>query len=184
MQHLDLASLELGLDHIRSSPATGGTLELIVCRPVANEREVCETATLDPAEGLVGDSWRRRGSRLTSDGSAEPARQITIMSSRAIALIAQTQDRWALAGDQLYVDFDLSVDALPPGSRLAIGGAVLEVSAEPHTGCAKFRDRFGVDAQRFVSTEHGRALRLRGLNARVVGPGDVRVGDRVERLPV
>jgi MOSC domain-containing protein YiiM len=103
---------------------------------------------------------------------------LNIMNARAVALIAQDRTRWPLAGDQLFVDLDLSDDNLPPGSQIEIGTALIEVSAKPHTGCGKFVERFGVDAQKFVNSPLGRQLHLRGINARVIRAGAVRVGDR------
>ncbi len=174
--------LQGGLDEILLSPPTEGTVELIVRRPTEDEREVLQEGELDLVEGLVGDSWRVRGSRQTDDGSAHPGMQVTLMNARVIALIARERDRWPLAGDQLYVDLDLRSENLPPGTRLALGSAVLEVSEEPHTGCAKFSCRFGSQALRFVNSPVGRSLRLRGLNARVVESGTVRRGDAVQKL--
>lgn len=174
--------LEAGLEDIRRSPADEGTVELIACRPSEGERVVLEEAQLDLVEGLVGDSWRARGSRHTEDGSADPRMQLTLMNARVIGLIAPSRDEWPLAGDQLYVDLDLGVENLPPGSRLAVGEAVVEISDAPHTGCAKFTARFGSDAVRFVNGKAGRPLRLRGVNARVVEPGTVRRGDAIRKL--
>ena len=182
MRHLTTAELNAGLDLVRLAPADNGVVELIVRRPDHEEREVIDAGHLTLEDGLVGDNWLPRGSRHTPDGSAELARQLTIMNARAIALFAQERDRWPLAGDQLYVDFDISEDNLPAGSRLRLGDAVVEVSVEPHTGCAKFLDRFGQDAARFVHTPEGRRLRLRGLNARIVEPGTVRTGDQVGKV--
>jgi MOSC domain-containing protein YiiM len=173
--------LVAGLDEIRQSPSDGGSVEMIVARPAVNERSVLETGELTIDEGLVGDTWTTRGSRHTPDGSAEVPRQLTLMNARAIALFAGDRERWPLAGDQLYVDLDLSDDNLPPGSRLELGSAVVEVSVEPHTGCAKFAERFGMDVARFVNSPDGKALHLRGINARVVVPGMVRVGDAVKK---
>lgn len=174
--------LTSGLAEIRRSPADDGTLELIVRRPAESEREVLEEGLLDLEVGLVGDSWHVRGSSRTPDGSANPLAQLTLMNVRTIALLAGDRERWPLAGDQLFVDLDLSIENLPPETRLAVGDAVVEVTAEPHTGCAKFSARFGSDALRFVNSPDGRALRLRGLNARVVEPGTVRPGDSVRKL--
>lgn len=181
-RHRSLAELDAGLDHIRQAPKTLGVLELIVRRPAVDAREVLEHGQLDRTEGLSGDSWLSRGSRQTPDGSADPNAQLTIMSTRVIGLIAPDRARWQLAGDQLFVDFDLSADNLPPGSRLRLGDAVVEVSEEPHTGCKKFVARFGLDAMKWVNSERGRRLNLRGVNARVIDPGDVRVGDAVYKL--
>ena len=176
-----MPELEAGLDEIRQSPRDAGVLELIVRRPRIEEREVLEEAELTLEEGLVGDCWSTIGSLRTPDGSANLEMQINIMNSRAIALVAQDRDRWQLAGDQLYVDMDLSAENLPPGTRLALGSAILEVTAPPHTGCRKFVSRFGLDAMKFVNSPVGQQLHLRGINARVVLPGVIRVGDVVTK---
>jgi hypothetical protein len=182
MQHLGGAALEAGLHHVRESPSDHGTVELIVRRPAVDEREVLSDAILDLAVGLVGDSWQVRGSTRTADGSPHPDMQLTVMNSRAALLVADDADRRMLAGDQLYVDLDLSPANLPPGARLALGSAVIEVSEQPHLGCTKFAARFGEDAWRFVNSRVGRELRLRGLNARVVQSGTVRRGDTISKL--
>ena len=173
-RELTLAELEAGLDHIRASPLDVGTVEMIVRRPRSGEREVLQSARLDPAAGLVGDRW---GAVMPPHGE-----QLTLMNSRTVALIAQDRARWPLAGDQLYVDLDLSVANVPPGTRLVVGGAEIEVSAEPHTGCRKFRARFGLDAVRFVGSKAGQELQLRGINATIVAAGDVGVGDPVRKV--
>jgi hypothetical protein len=182
MEHRSAEELEQGLDEIRLSPAAQGTVELIVRRPAENEREVLDEGVLDLDEGLVGDMWRVRRSARTSDGAANPDAQVTLTNARAIDQIAGTRERWPLAGDQLYVDLDLSVENLPAGTRLAVGTAVIEITAEPHTGCAKFSARFGSEALRFVNGAAGRPLRLRGVNARVVEPGTVARGDTIAKL--
>lgn len=179
VRRLTLEELEAGLPFIRQAPTARGSLDRIVRRPRIEEREAIERGALDRVEGLVGDNWRVRGSRHMKDGSAHPGRQITLVSSRVIDLVAQERERWDLAGDQLYVDLDLSADNLPPGTRLEIGTAVLEVTAESHTGCKKFAHRYGLDALRFVSTPLARELNLRGIYAQVVQPGRVHVGDAV-----
>ena len=183
MEHLSTAALEAGLDHVRHSPPDGGTVELIVCRPAVNERVVLDEGTLVADAGLAGDSWRARGSKRTADGAAHPDMQLTVMNARAALLVAQDPDRRKLAGDQLYVDLDIGVANLPPGTRLALGSAVIEVTGQPHLGCVKFAARFGKDALRFVNSRTGRALRLRGLNARIVASGTVRPGDVIRKLP-
>jgi MOSC domain-containing protein YiiM len=177
-----MTELEAGLDEIRRAPTDGGVLELIVRRPGEDEREVLEEAELNLSEGLVGDSWNQRGSSRTPDGGPHPDMQLNVMNARAIALVARDRERWPLAGDQLYIDLDLSDENLPPGTRLSIGSAVIEVTPQPHTGCKKFVSRFGLDAMKFVNSPVGRQLRLRGLNARVIKPGRVRVGDAVRKL--
>jgi MOSC domain-containing protein YiiM len=181
MKNLTTEELEAGLENIRQSPKDNGVLELIVRRPQANEREILEEGKLDLLEGLVGDNWKTRGSSRTPDGSAHPDMQLTLMNARAIALVAQTRERWSLAGDQLYLDLDLSADNLPAGTRLALGSAVIEATAIPHTGCQKFAARFGQDAMRSVHSPLGRQLHLRGVNAKVVQPGTIRVGDIVRK---
>jgi MOSC domain-containing protein YiiM len=175
------AELDAGLDDIRRSPRDHGTLELIVCRPDHGERVVVTEAQIHPDHGVVGDNWRPRGSRHTDDGSAEPGRQVTLMNVRAAALVAVDPERRALAGDQLYVDLDLSTENLPAGTRLQIGDVVLEISPLPHTGCAKFIDRFGADAGRWVNVGNGRQVNARGINASVVTGGTIRTGDTVSR---
>ena len=180
--HVPAAVLSAGLAAIEESPKAASVLHMIVRRPGVDLRECVTEAQLDEAEGLIGDGWRVRGSSQTPDKSAHPEMQLTVMNSRSIALIAASRDRWALAGDQLFVDLDLSVTNLPAGSQLQIGEAVIEITTLPHTGCAKFKARFGADALHFVNSPAGRELRLRGVNARVVRGGAIRVGDRVAKL--
>lgn len=182
--YLDRAALEAGLADILAAPRDTGTLRMIVRRPRVDAREVLDEADLDLDEGLAGDSWRLRRSSRTADGSPHPDMQLNIMSARVVALVARDRDRWPLAGDQLFVDLDLSAANLPPGTRLEIGGAVVEVTEQPHTGCRKFVDRFGLDAMKFVNSPLGRQLNLRGVCARVVGPGRVRTGDIVRKRTV
>jgi MOSC domain-containing protein YiiM len=177
--HLPLERMEAGLENIRQSPKEAGVLRLIVRRPATEEREVLTEGRLDPAHGLVGDNWKARGSRGTPDGSANPEMQLTLMNARVIELLSPEQDRWALAGDQLFVDFDLSEANVPPGTRLAIGTAVVEITAPPHTGCKKFSARYGPDAVTFVNSPEGKRLHLRGVNAKVVAPGVLRSGDTI-----
>jgi MOSC domain-containing protein YiiM len=181
--YVPLVQLEAGIDVIRRSPSEHGRIELIARRPEVESREVIVEARLDEREGLVGDSWRERGTGATGDGSANPDTQITIMNARSVAVIAGDRQRWPLAGDQLYVDFDLSVANLPPGTPLEVGSALLEVTAVPHRGCGKFSKRFGVDAMKFVNSAVGRELNLRGINARVLRGGSVRTGDPIRKLP-
>lgn len=178
------AELEAFLPVLLDAPRDVGTLELVVARPAVGEREVLAEGELDLAVGLVGDTWLERGSRHTEDGSSHPDMQLNVMSARLVGFLAGAPERRALAGDQLYVDLDISHDNLPAGSSITIGdprtrGAVIEVTARPHTGCAKFVARFGQEAMRFVHSGTGRSMRLRGVNAKVVLPGRIRPGDRV-----
>lgn len=175
MEHATADELLAGLDHIRSAPAERGTVELIVRRPGENERELLDEAVLDAEVGLVGDRWHL-GASPVNDA------QLTLMNARAAEAVARSRDRWPLAGDQLFVDFDLSVENVPAGTRVSIGEVVLELTEVPHTGCAKFSARFGTEALKFVNKSPGRELRLRGANARIVTPGTVRVGDAVTKL--
>jgi hypothetical protein len=182
VEYVSMPELEAGLEYIRRSPREHGTLKMIVRRPHQDERESIPGGELNRSEGLVGDNWKRRGSKHSPDGSANLYAQITVMNARCIALLAGREERWALAGDQLYVDFDLSEENIPPGTRLAVGAAIIEVSAEPHSGCKKFSARFGVEAMKFVNSPEGRGLHLRGINARVIQAGTIRVGDSVSKV--
>jgi len=166
------------LDGIRAAPADDGRVELIVRRPAEGERELLDAAELDQRLGLVGDRWAAR------DIASNPVyldAQLTMINTRLLAAIEPDRSRWPQAGDQLYVDLDLSMHNLPAGSRLAIGSAVVEISETPHTGCAKFSSRFGSEALRWINGPAGRANRLRGLNARIVTAGTVHVGDTVRK---
>jgi hypothetical protein len=180
--HLTTDALHAGLDEIRRAPADDGRVELIVRRPAVDEREVLREGLLDPTEGLVGDTWRSRGSSRTADGTAHPDMQLNVMNVRAAALVAVDPERRPLAGDQLYLDLDVSTRNLPPGTRLELGSAVIEITDQPHRGCAKFAARFGGDALRFVNSAVGRELNLRGVNAKVLVAGRVNVGDTVRKV--
>jgi hypothetical protein len=182
IKHLTMEELEAGLDTIRAAPKDEGVLLLIVRRPQIEQREVLAEGELNPVEGLVGDSWNLRNSSRTPDGSPHPEMQLNIMNARVTALVAQEQERWQLAGDQLYLDMDLSAENLPAGTQLAIGSAIIEVTPPPHTGCKKFVSRFGLDAMKFVNSTVGRELHLRGINARVVQGGVIRVGQAAKKL--
>ena len=182
VRHLTTLELEAGLATVRQSPRDEGVLELVVARPREGERQVLEDGELSLRDGLVGDSWRSRSSGRTSDGSPHPDMQLNVMNARMVALLAGTKSRWPLAGDQLFVDLDLSAENVPPGTRLAIATAVIELTDQPHTGCGKFVERFGVDAMKLVNSELGRRLQLRGVHAKVVQPGRIRVGDLTTKL--
>ncbi len=173
--HLSAAQLEQGVDHILGSPTDEGELMLIVNRPDVDERETPAEGHLDIELGLVGDNWSRRE-------RVHPDMQLNIMNTRVIDMVAQTRERWALAGDQLFIDMDLSGDNLPPGTQLALGDAIIEITDPPHTGCKKFAARFGVDAMMFVNSGRGKTLNLRGICAKVIKSGDIRVGDTAQKL--
>ena len=177
--HRGLAEIERTAAEMGISPTDYGTVEMIVCRPALYERVVLQEGVLDTTHGLRGDSWETRS---RSDGGADPLRQITVMNSRALAAIAGNRERWPLAGDQLIVDLDLSIDTLPAGSRLLIGEAVARVTEPPHTGCAKFAGRFGAEALAWANGRQGRLQRRRGMYVRVLECGTVRPGDVVRKL--
>ncbi len=179
---LSTSELEAGVEHIQSSPKDVGVVQKIVCRPAIDERRELDHAQLDLQAGLLGDNWLTRRSKKHPDVPPHPDTQLNLMNARAIALIARREDRWQLAGDQFYIDLDLSPNNLPPGSRLLIGDAIIEVTAEPHLGCSKFLEHFGRDAARFVNSDMGKALNLRGINARIIQPGTVRLGAIISKL--
>ena len=181
-RHRSTAEMEAALVHIREAPRDAGAIQLIVRRPAEDAREVLDVAEINDAEGISGDTWNQRVSPTSADGGPHPDAQITIMSARAAAAVIGPVERWPLAGDQIYADLDISHETLHAGTRLSIGDAVVEVTAKPHRGCAKFAARFGHDTLRFVNTGDGRDLRMRGVNCRVVEPGTVRVGDSITRL--
>ena len=178
----NIEEMESRIDDIRQSPSTEGTVAMIVIRPETNERAVTVSCDLDQELGLVGDNWQARGDKHTPDGSSDPDRQLTIMNVRAVSAITDSEDNWPLAGDQFYVDFDLSDDNLSPGSQLSLGEAIVEVTSLPHLGCGKFGERFGKDANKFVNSDLGKSLHLRGINARVVESGSVANGDTIRKL--
>lgn len=181
MAHLTTEQLVAGQDAVAESPSDLGTLELLVARPDVDERTVLDDGELIEGEGLAGDNYVARGNAKTPDGKAHPEAQLNLMNARAIDLVADgDRERWPLAGDQLFVDFDLSTANAPAGTRLAIGGAVIEVSAKPHTGCAKFAKRFGVDAAKWVNSDDAR--RYRGINAMVVQSGPIKAGDSITKI--
>ena len=179
MDYLNTADLASALDHVRDALRDVGTLEMIVCRPDEGVRRVLERGELSVEDGLVGDKWRTKSG---ASRAPDPEAQITVMNACYLGLIARERDRRALAGDQLCVDLDLSIEHLPAGSRLGIGAAEIEVSAQPHTGCSKFSSRFGGDALRLANSQIGRDLRLRGLNAKVIEPGIIRAGDTITKI--
>ena len=182
IRHLTREELEAGVGEIRSAPKDEGVLQMIVRRPKVDERELLDQAELSVEEGVVGDTWKLRSSSRMPAGGPHPDMQLNIIATRVIGLIAQDRARWPLAGDQLFIDLDLAEENLPAWTKLQIGSAIIEVTDQPHTGCAKFVSRFGIEAMKFVNSPLGRSLNLRGINARVVQPGTIRVGDVVKKL--
>ncbi|MEO5860527.1 MAG: MOSC domain-containing protein [Pyrinomonadaceae bacterium] len=177
--HLTTDEIEAKIADVLASPKENGTLEMIVRRPAENKREVVERGFLSRESGLVGDNWLIRGSSRNDNGLGHPEMQLNVMNWRFAKLIAGSRERVQLAGDQLFVDLDLSPENLPPGTRLSIGEAVIEITAIPHLGCKKFVERFGIDAMKFANSEFGRSHNLRGVNAKVVTAGDVAIGNIV-----
>jgi MOSC domain-containing protein YiiM len=179
---MSLAELENGLPEILRSPTDRGVLRAIVIRPETDARASLPQCELSPEGGVHGDNWAKGCWMSLPDGRPHPDVQVTLMNARAIALIARDEARWPLAGDNLFVDLDLSDDNLPPGTRLAVGSTLLEITEVPHKGCKKFAARFGADATRFVNSREGLRLHLRGIYARIVERGVVAVGDPIQKL--
>jgi MOSC domain-containing protein YiiM len=180
--HLSLEELRAGLSEIQRSPKDRGALRAIVIRPETDARSALQQCELSPELGVHGDNWAKGCWMSLPDGRPHPDVQVTIMNARTIALIGQDEARWPLAGDNLFIDLDLSTDNLPPGTRLSVGTALLEITAVPHKGCSKFAARYGVDGTRFVNSRDGLRLHLRGIYARIVERGLITVGDMVEKL--
>lgn len=180
--HLTMPQLEHGLGHILLSPQDAGTLEMIVSRPAHGERRVLNECALAPETGVAGDHWAKGCWKSLPDGKPDPDVQVTLMNMRVIALIAQTRERWPLAGDNLIVDLDLSGQNLPVGQRIAIGSVILQITEVPHTGCKDFAARYGLEALQFVNSPQGKQLSLRGINARILQAGVVHAGDQVRKL--
>ncbi len=177
------AELTDRFDVLRESPTEVGILTLVVRRPANGRRDLLEEGVLDETEGLVGDNWLTRATSRAIAAGRHLDAQLTVMSARMVGLLSDDPREQALAGDQLYVDLDLSHENLPAGARLSVGDkAVIEVTAKPHAGCKKFLNQFGEEAVAFVNSDVGRAMRLRGLNARIVTGGVIRPGDVVRKL--
>lgn len=182
IRHLNTDELEAGLEEALTSPTDEGIVNLIVCRPDVGQRKVLQSAEFSLEIGLVGDNWSKKPYSKSPDGGPHPEMQVTMINSRVLDLItAGDSSRMAVPGDQLVVDFDLSRENIPPGTKLNIGSAVIEVTEAPHTGCAQFVGWFGADAMRFVNSSRGRELCLRGINSKVVHPGVISQGDKITK---
>lgn len=177
--HAAAEELSAAWDWVEQSPQDSGKLDMIVARPEIGERVVLTVGELNLETGLVGDNWLVRGSKKTEDGRAHPDQQVLLMNSRAIQALTQDRQRWPLAGDQLYVDLNLSGENLPAGTQLVVGTAILEVTTVPHTGCQKFTERFGHAAIRWVNSPEGRQQCLRGICTRIIQPGRIQEGDEI-----
>jgi MOSC domain-containing protein YiiM len=181
--HRTTAELETQLDHLRAAPQQAGSLEMVVRRPAVDEREILDEGLLDQLDGLVGDNWLERATSVAIAEGRHLKAQLNVMSARMVQFLAPTVAEQAMAGDQLFLDLDISVANLPAGARLAVGDeAVIQVTDKPHNGCAKFTARFGYEAMAFVNSPVGKELRLRGFNARVIEGGVIRPGDKVRKL--
>jgi MOSC domain-containing protein YiiM len=182
IEHPNLDTLETGLTNIQNSPRDNGSLEMIVVRPEKKHRATLQECELSLKRGVEGDHWAKGCWKSLPDGSPDPDVQVTLMNSRCLELISASKSQWPLAGDNLIVDMDLSIHNLQPGQKLSVGSAVLQITSVPHTGCNNFKERFGVDSLKFISSKKGKELRLRGIYARVVQDGYVKLGDRVKKI--
>ena len=181
-KHLTLAELQTQLPAILDSPKDEGVLRGIVIRPGPGERRDADSCEISLAGGVHGDHWAKGCWKSTAAGLPHPDVQICIMNARCIAVIAQERENWLPAGDNFFTDMDLTPDNMPPGQRLAVGSAIIEITDTAHNGCASFIARYGRDACLFVNTGEGKRLRLRGIYARVVQDGRVSIGDRVSKF--
>lgn len=182
MEYLTTEQLEAELVHVLASPRDQGKLEAIVVRPVEDGRQVCSHAYLSAEGGVKGDRWVTSSSRRLPDGRPDPQVQVSLMNARLLRMLAGSEERISLAGDNLVVDLDLSEANMPVGQRLSAGEAVLEITDVPHTGCQKFAQRFGPDAVRFVNAVDRHSLHLRERYARILKAGTLRVGDTLRKL--
>lgn len=173
-EYLTSEQIEAELSDVLASSQDRGKLEAIVIRPEQNQREHREAVYLSPEGGVEGDRWS------TSEGDRRA--QVSLMNARLLRLIARDEERMSLAGDNLIVDLDLSETNIRAGQKLMIGEALLEVTDLAHTGCDKFAERFGPDAVRYINATERKSLHLRGLYARVLKAGTVRVGDVVQKV--
>ncbi len=182
MKYVTLNDIENRMPWVLDSPGDKGRVELIVARPKTNEREVLSQALFSSEAGVAGDNWQKQCWKTLASGQADPVVQVAIMNARMIEVLTRDKNQWPLAGDQLFIDLDLSVNNLSPGTRLQIGSAVLEITAEPHRACSKFKQRFGDVARQYVNSAQGDAHRLRGVYAKIISTGEVSTGDVIHKL--
>lgn len=170
------------MDWVLAAPDTVGRVEALVVRPAVDQRVSHTQVMFSLEQGVIGDNWLTSCWKKLPGGESDPEVQVAIMNARMIEVLTRDRSRWPLAGDQLFVDFDLSVGNLAVGERLQVGATVLEITAEPHRGCSKFKKCFGPEAMAFVNSSLGDAHRLRGVYAKIVSAGEVRVGDDIRKV--
>ncbi len=167
-----LADIAAAWRALEPSPRGAGTVELITLRLGGGRHECPARVAVSPELGVHGDRWSEKRGR-------NPGAQVTLMNARVARLLAADAAPLDVSGDNFLVDLDIGEEALPVGARLRIGAAIIEVSALPHAGCKKFRDRLGAAALDWVNAVSNQSLRLRGVNCRVIAAGEVAVGDPV-----
>ncbi|MEM6942438.1 MAG: MOSC domain-containing protein [Pseudomonadota bacterium] len=182
LHHRTRAELEAALPLILAAPKDGGRLDMIVSRPAPGERTLPQRARLTAEGGVEGDHWAKGCWLSLDDGTPHPDVQICLMMSRMIRAIAGEEAHWPPAGDNLFIDMDLTPANTPPGTRLALGSVEMVVTPEPHNGCEAFIERFGREACVFVNTGPGKTHRLRGIYCRVTKDGDISVGDSLRKI--
>lgn len=181
MANLSIEQITKRVAELPAAPADNGVVASLVIRPETDERKIVSNIHVVPGQGIVGDNYVARGNDKTPDGKAHPEAQICVMNASVLDILADgDMSKWPLAGDQILVDFDLSTDNVPAGSRFSIGSATFEVANKPHNGCAKFAERFGMDAARFANSD--KVQRYRGINVMVVTEGDLSVGDPIIKV--
>jgi len=177
MKFVTTDEINSNLSFILSSPKDVGKIESIIVRRRKNERELRKEVFLSPEKGVEGDRWYD-----LSKGKPDPRRQLTIINSRLIKLLAQSVERMQLAGDNLIIDLDISDANLPVGQRLTIGKVMVEITDVPHTGCSRFAERYGNDAVEFINAPERSSLRLRGVYAKFLNSGLIHVGDIIKKI--
>ncbi len=182
MKYAAQSDIDRRMDWVLNAPRDKGRVKLIVVRPQTNQRTMLEQVLFSREAGVTGDNWQQHCWKKCDDGKADPSVQVAIMNARMIEVLAGHKNNWPLAGDQLFVDFDLGINNLSPGDQLQVGGAVLEITAEPHRGCGKFKKRFGETALQYVNSAQGDAHRLRGIYATIISNGDVSIGDTICKI--
>jgi hypothetical protein len=180
-KHRTRAEIEAGIGPVLQSPAEGAAVEALFSRPAPGKRLDLPALEVSVSGGIAGDHWSLGCWKTLPDGSPDPDVQVSLMNRRMLHLIAGARDNWARAGNNIIVDMDLSIDNLPIGQRLRVGTAELEIGPVANTGCDFFIERYGRDACVFVNTGIAKQKRLRGVYARVVKDGQIRIGDIIRK---